>query len=142
MIRVGKTGVKLTASLLRWALRQYLEQSKHPHGKQTVKQLVRQGDGVKNIEITDKNIKSFDRVARKYGIYFALKKNISKGEYLVFFKAKDEAAFAAALTEYAAKTIHRGNENPSLLAQLEHFKDQANQQLSPERHRQQGEIGL
>ena len=44
-------------------------------GQQTVKQLVRQGQGVSNIEITNKNIKSFESVARKYGVDFALKKD-------------------------------------------------------------------
>ena len=34
-------------------------------GKQTVKQLVHQGQGVSNIEITNKNIKAFESVARK-----------------------------------------------------------------------------
>ena len=59
-IKVGKTGGKLTADMLKWAIRRYLDQSRNPqirHGKQTVKQLVRQGQGVQNIEITDKNIK-------------------------------------------------------------------------------------
>lgn len=45
-----------------------------PHGKQTVKQLVGQNQGVANIEVTKKNIKSFERVARKYGVDFAVKK--------------------------------------------------------------------
>ena len=60
VINIGKTGGRLTADLLRAAMRRYLEQSRHPqahHGKQTVKQLVEQGAGVQNIEITDKNIK-------------------------------------------------------------------------------------
>ena len=39
-----------------------------PCGKQSVKQLVGQNQGVSNIEITDRNIKDFERVARKYGI--------------------------------------------------------------------------
>ncbi len=142
MIRVGKTGTKLTASLLRWALRQYLEQSKYPHGKQTVKQLVRQGDGVKNIQITEKNIKSFERVARKYGVDFALKKDPAEGKYLVFFKAKDEAAITAAFNEYAVKTVRCKNRKPSLLAQLVHFRDLAKRQQRPERRRQMGEMGL
>ena len=38
------------------------------HGKQSLKKLMRQGSQLTNIEITDKNIKSFDRVARKYSI--------------------------------------------------------------------------
>lgn len=33
------------------------------HGKQSLKKLMRQGSQLTNIEITDKNIKSFDRVA-------------------------------------------------------------------------------
>ena len=85
VISVGKTGGRLTADLLRTAMRRYLEQSRRPqahHGKQTVKQLVEQGAGVRNIEITDKNIKSFERVARKYGVDFALKKDPAEGRNL------------------------------------------------------------
>ena len=46
VISMGKTGGRLTADLLRAAMRRYLEHSQHPqahHGKQTVKQLVNQG---------------------------------------------------------------------------------------------------
>ena len=90
-IKVGKAGGRLTAGLLKWAIRKYLAQAQNPkihHGKQTVKQLVSQGAGVQNIEITGKNIKSFERVARKYGVDFALKKDPAQGKYLVFFKAR------------------------------------------------------
>ena len=100
VINMGRTGSRLTADLLRAAMRRYLEQSRNPkahHGKQTVKQLVKQGAGVQNIEITEKNIKSFERVARKYGVDFALKKDPAHGKYLVFFKAKDADALNAAL---------------------------------------------
>lgn len=72
---------KLTANVLKAALRKALAEmekaKKNPKvykGKQSVKKLVRQGAGVSNIEVTDGNIKSFERVARKYGIDFALKK--------------------------------------------------------------------
>ena len=40
VIQVGKTGGKLTADLLKWAMRRYLERAKNPkihHGRQTVK---------------------------------------------------------------------------------------------------------
>lgn len=116
---------KLTANVLKWAIRQYLAQSKNPkihHGKQTVKQLVGQGAGVQNIAITDRNIKSFERVARKYGVDFAVKKDVTTGRYLVFFKSRDEAAMTAAFTEYTAKTMTRKSK-PSVLKQLNHFKE-------------------
>ena len=76
VINVGKKGGRITEEMLKWAIREYRKQAKAPHhGKQSVKSLVRQGDGVQNIEITDKNIKSFEGVARKYGVDFALRKS-------------------------------------------------------------------
>ena len=60
---------KLTASVLQKAMKMYLEHQKHKqpsHGKIPVKKLGGQGEGAKSIEVTDSNIKSFERVARKY----------------------------------------------------------------------------
>lgn len=126
-IRVGKTGGRLTADLLKWAMRKYMAQSNSlqiHHGKQTVKQLVKQGQGVQNIEITDKNIKSFEHVAKKYGVDFALKKDSANGRYLVFFKARDADALNAAFAEYTAKTVQRKTpEKPSVRQRLSHFKE-------------------
>lgn len=145
VINVGKHGGRMTADLLKWAIRQYMEQSRNPHihhGKQTVKQLVGQGAGVQNIEITNKNIKSFEHIARKYGVDYALKKVPSEGKYLVFFKAKDTDALNAAFAEYTAKTLKR-DKKPSLLARLTHFKEVVkNQSRDAEKHRQRGGIEL
>lgn len=71
---------KITARALKNAISKYLSHRKKksrdsPQGRQTVKKLVGQGQGVSNIEITDSNIKSFERVARKYGVDYALKKD-------------------------------------------------------------------
>ena len=56
---------------------QYLERQKAgqqaTHGKMSVKKLVGQGMGASSIEVTDNNIKSFERVARKYNVDFAVK---------------------------------------------------------------------
>ncbi len=128
VIRVGKTGGKLTASMLKYAIEQYLEQQRNlraPHGKQSVKSLVRQGAGVQNIEITDKNIRSFQLVARKYGVDYALKKDTSSQppRYLVFFKARDTDALTAAFREFSGKQLKR-NKKPSILVQLKKFQEQ------------------
>ena len=55
-------------------------------GRQTVKQLIGQNQGVSNLEITDPSIKAFERVARKYGVDYAVKKDrsCSPPKYLVF----------------------------------------------------------
>ena len=144
-IRVGKVGGRLTADLLKYAIRSYMADSKKPkipHGKQTVKQLVGQGAGVQNIEITDKNIKSFERVARKYGVDFAVKKVPDERKYLVFFKARDADALNAAFAEYTAKTVRRGKK-PSVRKALKRFMEMA-QNHEPEkvRNREKGEKSL
>ena len=129
---------RMTANVLKAAISKYLAYRKEkktekaragpvkPCGKQSVKQLVGQDQGVANIEITDKNIKDFERIARKYGIDFALKKD-KTGEipkYLVFFKARDGDALTAAFKEYTAKS-DRKKERPSVLQKLRKFKKQA-----------------
>ena len=125
---------KMTANVLKSAISKYLAYRKEkarqgpvkPCGKQSVKQLVGQDQGVTNIEITDKNIKDFERIARKYGVDFALKKD-KTGEipkYLVFFKARDADALTAAFKEYTAKT-DRKKERPSVLQKLRKFKEAA-----------------
>jgi len=91
-------------------------------GQQTVKELVRQGQGVSNIEITDKNIKAFESVARKYGVDFALKKDSAETppKWLVFFKAKDADALTSAFREFTTKQA-RLSARPSLLENLNKF---------------------
>ncbi len=146
VIDVGKKGGRLTASLLKWAIRQYMAQAKNPrihHGKQTVKQLVGQGAGVQSIEITDKNIKSFEKVAQKYGVDYALKKDPEQGKYMVFFKARDADALNAAFAEYTAKTVKCKKDKPSVLAELAHLKEVVkNSTRDTEKHRQKGGIEL
>lgn len=90
-----------------------------PQGKQMVKQLIGQNQGVSNIEVTERNIKGFDRVARKYGVDYAIKKD-KTGEiprYLVFFKARDADALTAAFTEYTGKKA-KAKEKPSVIRML------------------------
>ena len=120
------SAAKLTGRVLRAALLKYLahrhaakisKATAKPTGKQTLKELVGQNAGVSNIEVSDRNIKGFDRVARKYGVDYAIKKD-SSGEipkYLVFFKARDADALTAAFTEY---TNRKTREKPSVIQLL------------------------
>ena len=54
-----------------------------------------------NIEVTDGNIKSFEWVARKYNVDFAVKKDKTRDppEYVVFFKGRDADAVAQVFKE-------------------------------------------
>ena len=120
-ITLAISTTKLTARVLKEAMSKYLAYRKEkkrekrvsgpvkPMGKQTVKQLVGQNQGVSNIEITDSNIKAFERVARKYGVDYAVKKDhsVSPPKYFVFFKARDADALTAAFKEYTAKNAFK-----------------------------------
>lgn len=98
-------------------------------GKQTVKQLVGQGQGVSSMEIGDSGIRDFKRIANKYGVDFAITKDktVDPPKYTVFFKAKDADAITSVLKEYAAKQTKRKKsmekDRPSILQKLKKFKE-------------------
>ena len=123
-----KTG-KLTAEMLQRAMKKLLSQMKKqadrpPHGKQTLKQLMKQNAGVSNIEITGENIKAFESTAKKYGIDFALKK--ADDRYLVFFKGRDADVLTAAFREFSKKKLDK-ERKPSVRRDLAEKKAEAAQ---------------
>lgn len=127
-VKVGKGAARLTEQALQKAIQKFLEQKSKPaHGKQTMRQLMKQNAGVSNIEITDSNIKAFESTAKKYNIDFSLKK--VKGEqtrYLVFFKGRDADVMTAAFQEFSAKKLNR-EKKPSIRKALAAAKDKAKQ---------------
>lgn len=119
---------KLTGTVLKIALQKFLSEMEKQkqkskiqpkQGKQTMKQLMRKNTQLTNIEVTDGNIKSFERIARKYGIDFSLKKDASEQppKYIIFFKAKDVDVMTAAFKEYTANDLKKTNK-PSLRKRL------------------------
>lgn len=87
-------------------------------GKQSVSELIGQGQGIENIDVSKTDIKGFEVYARKYGIDYAVRKDISENppKYLVFFKAKEASAMTAAFNEYTAKVMKK--ERPSVRENL------------------------
>ena len=77
-----------------------------------------------NIELTDPGIRDFDRVARKYGVDYAIKRDRSSNppRFLIFFKSRDADALTTAFQEYTARKVKKA-ERPSVLEKLEQFKD-------------------
>ena len=124
---------KLTASVLQKAIKQLLAAGKNKlqqptKGKQTLRQLMKQNTGVSNIEITNDNIKAFEHTAKKYGVDFSLKKDISTQppRYLVFFKGRDADVLTAAFKEFSAKNLDL-DKKPSVRKLLSQMKEKAKQ---------------
>ena len=132
------SGTKFTGRLLKAAISKYMAHCKEkklqkqrsrdapvtPHGKQTVKQLIGQNQGISNIEITDPSIKEFEKIARKYGVDYAITKdqNVMPPKYTVFFKAKDADALTSAFEEFTNRKL-KAKEKPSVLEQLNKLKE-------------------
>ena len=128
-------GAKMTEQVLEKALQKFLEAQKNKsqtihRGKQTLKQLAGQNAGLSNIEISDKNIKAFTHVAKKYHVDFALKKDTTAEQprYLVFFKSRDADAITAAFQEFASRRMGR-DKKPSIRERLAQAKEQAAQKV-------------
>lgn len=71
-------------------------------GKKSLNKMMEEGSELTNIEVTDSNIKSFEKVARKYGIQYSLKKDksVTPPNYIVFFRSKHSEVMTAAFKEY------------------------------------------
>lgn len=132
------TGGKVTVRLLKQAMMRFLaamekekversrkqQQTKGPpdkeyHGKQSMKKLAQQNVQLSNIEITDNNIKAFEKVAKKYGIDFSLKRDKSVDpQILCLFKARDVDVMTAAFREFTGKTLNKAKK-PSVRKKLQ-----------------------
>ena len=122
---------RMTSIVLQQALRKFLEAQKNkspelPHGKQTLKDLMKQNTGVSSLEVNYDNIKDFEATAKKYGIDFALKKDAMENppRYIVFFKGRDADVMTQAFKEYTAKSLTK-EQKPSIKKTLSMLKEQA-----------------
>ena len=97
------------------------------HGKQSVKELIGQGQGVQSIDIEKAGLKDFQRIANRYGVDFAVVKDKAAEPpvYNVFFKGKDLAAIENMMKEFTAKQLkkEKQGERPSVLEKLKKFKE-------------------
>jgi hypothetical protein len=96
----------------------------HPHGEQTVKDLIGQNQGVTSIPLDDIRIRDFSQAARNYGVDSAVTKDktITPPRYVVFFKARDTDALKQILGELTQKQLNQ-KERPSLIKQLAKIKN-------------------
>jgi hypothetical protein len=69
-------------------------------------------------------IRDFEKLAKKYGVDFAVRKDksVDPPRFLVFVRSKDADALDAICKEHQARALTK-NEKPSVLAQLKKFKE-------------------
>lgn len=119
--------IRLAAKGLAYIKRKSREaalKNEKPDGRQTIQQLIGQNQGVTNIDISQTDLKGFEKYARKYGVDYAITKDKSvfPPKYLVFFKARDADAMTAAFNAYSAEVLAKGK-RPSTLSKLHKLID-------------------
>ncbi len=132
-IRFAINFAKLSGSTLVKGLKIYIRNHQKRHngpveGKQTVKQLIKQGQGASSMEVSGESIRTFKKIAGKYGVDFAIVKDktAESPRYTCFFKAKDMDAITAVVKEYSAEIVKREQrkEKPSLVQQMRKIKEE------------------
>lgn len=119
--------IRLAAKGLAYIKRKSREaalKNEKPDGRQTIQQLIGQNQGVTNIDISQTDLKGFEKYARKYGVDYAITKDKSvfPPKYLVFFKARDADAMTATFNAYSAEVLAK-SKRPSTLSKLHKLID-------------------
>ena len=149
-IRLAITTTKLTGRALAKGLHIYLRHRKEvkakkaakkaepKKGKQSVKELIGQNQGVSRMPLGDASIRDFEREARKYGVDFAVTKDksVHPPQYTVFFKARDNDALQQIADSLMAKQLN-AEKKPSIVKQLEKLKALVASLPSKVRHKEQ-----
>ena len=139
MISTSKlTGRTLVAAFRKYCQHRARVKSEGDHGKMTVEKLIRKDQGAQQIDIAKSGIKDFERVLNKYGVDYAIRKDVSQEppRFMVFFKARDADVLTAAFKEYSAKLACK-EKRPSVLKALAHLKDLATSSSAKTREKKQ-----
>ena len=136
MISTSKlTGRTLVAAFRKYCQHRAKVKAEGDHGKMSVEKLIRKDQGAQQIDIAKSGIRDFERVLNKYGVDYAIRKDVSQDppRFMVFFKARDADVLTAAFKEYSAKLACK-EKRPSVLKALAHLKDLA--RLAPSKVRE------
>lgn len=133
-------GVKVTPSVLAAAMRLYLAAQKQMQNqgilsrKVSIQELTGKDGNLESIQVTKENIKSFEKVAQRYGIEYALKRNSAAETptYYVFFKAKDLEAMTAAFQEFTVQEL----KNEKRKKEAEKTKERTHEKMKGARQNQ------
>ena len=104
--------------------KKYFAKEKVPTGKMPVKKLIKQGKGAQKIELDGEDIRLFNRMAKKYGVDYAVVKDKDAGTYKIFFKAQDADAISDLVADYTRRTLGKEKgAKASVLDKLKKFKE-------------------
>jgi len=140
-------GGRLTGRTLAIAMRMYLAANKRvttappKRGKQTLKELSADGSTRENFQIGTEYIRSFERIAKKHEVDYAIVRDSCEKEqkHLVYFKSKDAKDMDAAFREFSAKQLCKSATKPTLRETLSQMMQKAREQKAEQTKEQNRE---
>lgn len=133
-LTLGINTTKFTGNVLKNAISKYLAHRKEkklqasrdspdvkPFGKVSMTQLQQEYGDMRQIDVQDKGLRDFDRIARDHGVRYTVYKT-DKNHYQIFFKAPNEANMNAAFQQFAALKVKKAERRESALGRLDKFK--------------------
>ena len=88
----------------------------------SVKDLVKKGK-VETLELNDIDTKLLKKTLKKNGVKFSIKKDLTNGNNIIFFQAKDEKVIEQAFKKTVAQFMNKDQKRDSIIEKLNKFKE-------------------
>jgi len=121
-----KAMMKLMTMPVRKSWKAVKEHRKDPHGKMSVKKLMRKDESAQSVDVSKLGLKDFKKETKKMGVDFAIYKipNSEPQAYRIFFKARDMEAINTVYENYTKRSMKKEEKSkPSLLKALKAIKE-------------------
>ena len=131
-IRASKATAKDILALLKWLVRQATSQNKSvaqvldekAGGAIPLKDLVKKGQ-LESIPLKEPDLKHLKKELNKHGIAFSIMKDKAKGDYQVFFQAKNTQVMDFAFRKAIQTSEKNADRKASTLKKIKEFKEKA-----------------
>lgn len=101
----------------------------------SVKDLVKKGK-VETLELNDVDFKNLKKTLKKDGVKFSIKKDLTNGNNIIFFQAKDEKVMQQAFKNAVAKFTKKDKKRESVIDRLNHYKEKIKTQPQKDKVKQ------
>ncbi|RHT95443.1 PcfB family protein [Clostridium sp. AM27-28] len=109
-----------------WKIAKEHRKAQTPHGKQSVRKLMGHGGDTNAIEVDTPKL--FDKVARKWGVDYAIRR-VGDEKYLLLFKARQADAITGCFAEYSRLELKRAKSRQTpIREQLRQAEEQVKKQ--------------
>lgn len=101
----------------------------------SVKDLVKKGK-VETLELNDVDSQNLKKTLKKDGVKFSIKKDLTNGNNIIFFQAKDEKVMQQAFKNAVAKFTKKDKKRESVIDRLNHYKEKIKTQPQKDKVKQ------